>query len=283
MIAVCFAREHPCETRANAADPVKAVKIGDKVPDSNSLRDLRGGPRSLHGFTGYNAIVLVFLSADCPVSNLYVPTLIDLQKRYLDKKVHFVAVYPNEPEDLDQIAMHMSDRDIPFLAVKDFGQRLADSVGITRVPSVAVLDGSFALKYRGRIDDRYGAGTRRQKASRDDLVTAIDEVLTGKKLAIAETDTDGCLLGRDGKPAEKTNVSYAKDVAPILQKRCETCHRDGQNAPFSLSSFDDAFNHAAMLKEVTTQRRMPPWHADPRYGHFANDRRLTKDEIATLG
>ncbi len=267
---------------AAAAEPVKAVAIGDKVPNSNSLRDLRGGPRSLHGFTGYNAIVLVFLGADCPVSNLYVPTLIELEKRYLDKKVHFVAVYANESEDLDQIAMHMSDRDIPFLAVKDFGQRLADSVGAKRVPSVVVLDGNFGLAYRGRIDDRYGAGVRRQKASRDDLATAIDEVLAGKKVAVAETDVDGCLIGRNAAPVEKANVSYAKDVAPILQKRCETCHREGQNAPFSLSSYDDAVNKAAMLKEVTTQRRMPPWQADSRYGHFANDRRLTKDEIATL-
>ena len=70
-------------------------------------------------------------------------------------------------------------------------------------------------------------------------------------------------------------MTYTKDVAPILQNRCQACHRAGQTAPFSLTSYDDAVKHAAMIKEVTTQRRMPPWHADPRYGHFANDRRLT--------
>ena len=51
----------------------KARAIGEQVPNSNSLRDLRGNRRSLHDFKGHKAIVLVFLGADCPVSNLYLP------------------------------------------------------------------------------------------------------------------------------------------------------------------------------------------------------------------
>src|SRR5262249_52381832 len=118
--------------------------------------------------------------------------------------------------------------------------------------------------------------------TRADLAQALEEVLAGKKVAVAETEADGCLLARASRKPAKADVTYAKHVAPILQKRCQTCHREGQSAPFTLTSYDDAVKHAAMLKEVTAQRRMPPWQADPRYGHFTNDRRLTRDEVDTL-
>src|SRR5205823_6294238 len=78
------------------------------------------------------------------------------------------------------------------------------------------------------------------------------------------------------------DVSYATQVSRILQKNCQTCHRPGEAAPFSLLTYDDARRHGRMIKEVTTQRRMPPWHADPRHGSFANDRRLGRDDVDLL-
>ena len=77
-------------------------------------------------------------------------------------------------------------------------------------------------------------------------------------------------------------VDYATAAARIIQDKCQSCHRPGQVGPFSLASYDDARKHAAMIHEVVDNRRMPPWHADPRYGHFANDRSLNARERATL-
>jgi len=265
-----------------AAEPAKPAALGDKVANSNSLRDRHGNRRALHDFKDHKAIVLVFLGADCPIANVYLPDIIRLEKKYRPLSVQFLAVYPNEQEDLDQVAGHAYDHDVPFPVLKDFGQKLADAVGVTRVPTMVLLDGDFVLRYRGRFDDRNGAGSRREKATRADLALAIDEVLAGKKVSVAETEADGCLLDRGVKKPAKTTVTYAKDVAPILQARCQGCHRPNQAAPFSLLTYDDAAKHGRMLKEVTAQRRMPPWHADPRYGHFSNDRRLTTREIDTL-
>src|SRR5215470_7041174 len=134
----------------------KAAATGQTIPDIGGLRDLRGNGRTLHSFKDHKAVVIAFLGTECPISNLYVPSLLELEKKYRDKNVQFLAVYPNESENLDQISMHTSDRDIPFPVLKDAGQRLADAIGITRVPSVAVLSGNFTMVYRGRIDDRYG-------------------------------------------------------------------------------------------------------------------------------
>src|SRR6185437_4805745 len=89
--------------------PLSAIAVGDKAPNQNSLRDLRGNRRALHDFKDHRALVLVFLGADCPISNLYVPGLLDLEKKYRSKDVQFLAVYANEHEDLDQVAMHSYD------------------------------------------------------------------------------------------------------------------------------------------------------------------------------
>jgi thiol-disulfide isomerase/thioredoxin len=262
--------------------PVPAVELGAKVPGGSTLRDLRGSRRALHDFKNYKAVVLVFLGTECPVSNLYLPRLLELEKKYRDKEVQFLAVYPNEKEDLDQVAVHSYDRDIPFPVLKDAGQKLADQAGVTRVPSVAVLDGEFVLRYRGRVDDQYTAAHRRPKPSRADLAEAIEDVLAGKKVRVAETEVDGCLIGRPAKATVNADVTYSRQVARILQNNCQTCHRPGEAAPFSLLTYEDAVKHGRMIKEVTTQRRMPPWHADPRHGKFANDRRMSRADVDAL-
>ncbi len=77
-------------------------------------------------------------------------------------------------------------------------------------------------------------------------------------------------------------VTYSHDVAKIVADRCQSCHRPGQVAPFSLQTYDQVRAHAAMIREVIEGGKMPPWHADPRYGHFRNDRRLTPRERDTL-
>jgi mono/diheme cytochrome c family protein len=77
-------------------------------------------------------------------------------------------------------------------------------------------------------------------------------------------------------------VTFNRDVLPILQKNCQVCHRPGEIAPMSLLTYEDARPWARAMKTAAVTRRMPPWFADPAYGRFAHDRRLTDAEIATL-
>src|SRR5438477_6994674 len=80
----------------------KMAALGDKLPNVGGLRDLRGNGRTLHSFKDHAAVVVVLLGTDCPVSNLYLPSLLEMEKKYRGKNVQFLAVYPNESEDLDQ-------------------------------------------------------------------------------------------------------------------------------------------------------------------------------------
>jgi hypothetical protein len=76
--------------------------------------------------------------------------------------------------------------------------------------------------------------------------------------------------------------TFQKDVLPILQNHCQGCHRPGEIAPMSLLSYTDARPWAKAMKAAVVTEKMPPWFADPNFGHFANDRRLSAAEIATL-
>jgi hypothetical protein len=77
-------------------------------------------------------------------------------------------------------------------------------------------------------------------------------------------------------------VSYYKDVLPILQNRCQGCHRPGEAAPMSFLSYKETRPWAKAIREAVITRKMPPWLADPHYGKFSNDRSLTQTEIDTL-
>src|SRR5262245_10239032 len=90
-------------------------------------------------------------------------------------------------------------------------------------------------------------------------------------------------LDTAGQRSTTREVTFARDVAPIVYANCAYCHRPGEVAPFSLLSYKDARPWARAIKQQVVQRQMPPWNADPHYGDFRNARRLTDEEIATIG
>jgi hypothetical protein len=88
--------------------------------------------------------------------------------------------------------------------------------------------------------------------------------------------------GLAGQRPASQDVTYSRDVAPILNAKCVSCHRPGEVAPFALLSYAEARPWARSIRQQVVQRRMPPWNADPHYGEYQNDRRLTEKEIETL-
>jgi len=78
------------------------------------------------------------------------------------------------------------------------------------------------------------------------------------------------------------SITFHKDVIPVLQKNCQSCHRPGQIGPFSMLTYKDARPWARAIKQAVVSKAMPPWFADPRYGHFNNDRSLKDSEINTI-
>jgi len=91
-----------------------------------------------------------------------------------------------------------------------------------------------------------------------------------------------CVVATASGPAGAKKVTFTKDVAPIFFNNCVQCHRPGEIAPMSLLSYKDARPWARSIKEKVTIGVMPPWHADPHIGEFANDRRLSQQQIETI-
>src|SRR6516164_1794479 len=92
------------------------------------------------------------------------------------------------------------------------------------------------------------------------------------------------VIGIAARGAAETPVTFTKDVAPILQARCQICHRAGQIAPMSLMTYQEARPWARSIRQKVLAREMPPWFIDKNIGvqHFSNDVSLTDQEIATI-
>jgi peroxiredoxin/mono/diheme cytochrome c family protein len=229
------------------------------------------------------AVVLVFLGVECPLCNQFLPVLAEMYKDYHNKGIAFVGIFANVQDGRERVAAHARRNAVPFPVVKDVGNKVADQMGARRTPEAFVVDPSGSVRYQGRIDDQFGIGFARPgKPTRRDLAVALDEILAGKAVSVSRTEAAGCRIGRVANPRADGRVSYAKHVSRILQENCQECHRPGRIGPMSLLTFDDALAWSDTIREVVSEGRMPPWHADPRYGKFSNDRRLSREDKEAL-
>ncbi|HEV8062336.1 MAG TPA: redoxin family protein, partial [Gemmataceae bacterium] len=242
------------------------------------FKDIHYLTRSLDDFSKARVFVIAFTTTSCPVAQRYLPVLKALDKEYRGKNVQFLSINEGADDSIIAVASQAVQHELEFPCVKDFDGSCASSLGVNRTAEVVVLDSDRKIRYRGRIDDQYRLGGTRAAPTRRDLAEAIDAVLAGKKVTIAETTVDGCPITRSEPAWAAPHTTYAKDVAPLIQKHCAECHHPGTTAPFSLLTYRDAKAHSAEIVEVVAEGRMPPWFASEQFGHFANRRSLSADE-----
>ncbi len=272
LLALCAA-----PLALHAADRPLPNNVGAQIADFH-LRDSVGETTSLFDYKDKKAVVVVFLSFDCPVSTSYVPVLADLARTYADKGVAFLAVVPGDEGD----ARRAGEYKIPFPVLDDPRRVAADALHARITPEAFVLDRGFVLRYRGRIDDAFAARLKRNReVTHFDLRDALDAVLAGKGVTPPVTKPIGCPIS-DGDAAAATGpVTFHRDVEPILQRECQQCHRRGEIGPFALTTYRQAVNWAEDIKDYTQSRKMPPWK--PVEGvAFHNERKLSDKELSTL-
>ena len=274
---------------AAAAPAADRSAVGIRIR-SFTLRDQRGTQVSLQKHAEGKIAVVAFVGTECPLVALYGPRLAELAAEYESKGVAFLGIDSNEQDTRAEVFAWTQKAGIEFPVIKDIGCKVADHFGAKRTPEVFVLDRDRVVRYRGRIDDQYGiqrgAPYKRNEPQRRDLAVALDELLAEKPISVAQTDPPGCLIGRstlsDDEPAPTGAVTFTHDVAPIFNKHCVQCHRVGEIGPMPLAKFEDTKGWGDMIREVVSERRMPPWHADPKHGTFGNDARLSDEEMQTV-
>jgi peroxiredoxin len=239
------------------------------------LEDYRGKAWSLTDWQASKALVVAFVGVECPLVQHYAARMQQLADKYADSGVAFIAIDSNQQDSLAELAHFARTHKLEFPVLKDAGNKVADAMGAERTPEVFLLDAERRVVFHGRIDDQFTYGRQKPKVEKAYLTDALDQLIAGQPIAVAEAESVGCHIGRVLTPKADSDVTYSKQIARIFQKNCESCHRPGEIGPFTLTSYEDAVGWAAMIREVVSEQRMPPWHANPAHGKFANDARLS--------
>lgn len=232
---------------------------------------------------GVQAVGLVFLSSECPISNQFIPELNRIHAQTKSAAVEFYGVISDRTVTRRAAADFAKEYGIEFPVLFDASGTLALECQPTHVPEAFVLDPIGNVRYRGRINDQFTEDLRRrQNVQSHDLLDALTAIANGSSPTEPRTTPVGCKLSPRMFEVPKDAVSFNREIAPILYAQCTECHRSGEVAPFELLAYADAAKRADFLAEIVKTRRMPPWKAEPNVGHFLGERILHDREIELI-
>jgi peroxiredoxin len=157
-----------------------------------TLKNYDGREYSLKDFSDSKAIVVMFVSTQCPVSNDYNERMAKIYNNYKDKGIAFVGINSNKQESVEEITKHSGENNFGFPVLKDHKNIIADKFKASVTPEVYVLNDKLEVLYHGRIDDNRKA----DKVEVQDLPAALDEIIAGKSVSSAKTKAFGCTIKR---------------------------------------------------------------------------------------
>ena len=246
-----------------------------------SLLDYRGKHHELRR-TDARVVVLFWTGNGCPVARQSVSKLRALRSKFGSEGVAFAMVNSNPADTREAIAAEAEEFRVGSIPVlKDDLQTVANAYKVRRTgEAIAVDTKKMKVIYRGAIDDQLTAGAKKPQPTEKYLETALKQFVAGEPVTRAEAPVHGCLIAFEDAP--KTEVSYVKEIAPILKNKCVSCHSPGNIGPWAMSNHKKVKSMSAMIAETILAKQMPPWHADGAPGIFHNDRSLTADETKLL-
>src|SRR6185437_13495655 len=172
----------------------------------------------------------------------------------------------------DAVAAQAAKEGLSVPVLMDEQQLVGEQLGVQRDGEVFVINPkTWAVAYRGPLDGHASA--------------AVEALLAGQAPAVtrvAYTTGEPVSFPAKAHAADFARISYSKDVAPILQEKCVSCHIAGGIGPFAMNSYSVIKGFSPMIRETIRTRRMPPYFADPHIGVFKNDQGLTADQTKTL-
>ncbi len=226
--------------------------------------------------------VLVFLDNYCPVSSRYAPELQAFADQAAEAGFDFFGVMSDPlitPEEARQFAR---DYGIDFPVIFDGSGDLAVRLDPLATPETFVIDTDNQVLYRGRIDNRFEAiGVLRNTITSHDLMDTMAALDVGDTPVPVRTMPVGCVFEAwdHGIPEQ---VTYNRDIAPLLNANCVECHRAGSVGPFVFETYEQAKRRSKMISLVTLQGLMPPWRAAHGFGAFRDERHLSDRQVAML-
>ena len=202
-----------------------------------------------------------------------IPTLNQLASLYANKLQVWILLGDPSAQRSNVLKAAQSLK-INFPVLQDKNGLAARSVGLSRAGEVALIQPpAFTVGYRGAV-----AAAPGQPAAETFLGQALAALDTATTFTFLRTPASGAGLFDPAEPVP----DYARDVAPILHQHCAICHRPNDVAPFALTNYSVVELWAPAIKHALLSNKMPPWHADPEYGHWANEISLPGEKRSAL-
>ncbi|HLZ75117.1 redoxin family protein [Phenylobacterium sp.] len=254
---------------AQGASASEAVASPSRV-DNFLLADADLRAWELHRMSDQKAVVLVTQSNGDAVIRSEAPALKALKAAYAAKGVQFLMLNSNLKDSREAIQAEAAKAGYDTPVLMDSYQLVGESLGVTRSAEVIVIDPrTWKVAWRGALADG-GAGK------------ALDALTAGQAVPVAAAAPGkGAAIAFPARAA-KAEITYVKDVAPILEARCVACHEEGGIGPFAMTNYATVKGFAPMIREVIRTHRMPPYDADPHVGKFSDDRGLSAQEVKTV-
>ena len=249
-----------------------------------ALYDQDGDFHELYYYSDAKAVVFFIHGNACPIVRNAIPDLKGIRADYADKGIKFFMLNSNLQDDRTSIKAEAIDFDMDFPIWVDDAQLAGEVLKLKRTAEAIVLDPeTWTVMYRGPISDRIGYESQKPEATNNYLRDALDAQIAGLAVEKPYRKGKGCIIKFQHKNRAKfASLSYEKDVAPILIAKCAKCHVEGGIAPWAMTDYETVNGWSHMMREVLRVKRMPPWQADPKHGHFSNDLSLTNKELQTL-
>jgi hypothetical protein len=261
-----------------------AGAVEGKVPETAAnfmLTDQNLEAHELYRLADAPAVVLITQGDGCPIVRNMGPAIKALRDEFAPKGVEFMMLNSNRQDTREAVQAEAKEFGYDLPVLLDSTQLTGEQLGVNRTAEVYVIDPkTWKIAYHGALDDRVTYERQTAKAKRHYAADALNAVLAGQPVPVARTQSQGCLIdfpGRD-KAAEFANISYSKQIAPILEAKCVACHQEGGIGPWAMTNYDMVKGFSPMIREVIRTDRMPPWRADPHVGVFNNDMSLSAEQ-----
>jgi len=268
---------------------LKGSSIGvNKMVNDLPLTDLGGASETLSSrLNGSQGIVLAYFGATCPISGKLGPELARLEKEAHDHHIRFVLICPIKTESKDDIQKFRATHSLKSPVIHDQDGHITATLAATTTTEVFLIDTARTLLYRGAVNDQYGLGYSKEKATKTYLRDALTAMKKNRLPDIAATTAPGCALDTPKQAvAVKTDITYHQHISRILQTHCVECHRDTGVGPFSLTSYEDVIENASMIRKQVERGAMPPWFAaiqpEDKHSPWINDGSLTSEDKSSL-
>ena len=254
---------------ATAGDAAVGAPI--KV-DNFRLTDQNLLSHELRRMADDKAVVIVTQQDGCKANHASAAQLKTLQDAYAAKGVEFFMLNSSLTDKREDIQAEATAHGYTMPVLLDRYQLVGEQLGVTRSAEVIVIDPkTWKIAYRGPAADA------------DTTAKALDALAAGLPVTVASQAAVGCRIDFPNRDKlAQANISYVRDVAPIIEDKCAACHEKGGIGPMPLTSYEQVKSASPMIREVIRTQRMPPWAADPTVGHFLRDKSLTADQTRTL-